>query len=555
MAGEYRDVAFAPLYPAIIRVLSAPWPAFAGLISVVFSNVVFLAALGLLARLGTPYLGRRRAALAAGLLAIYPFASAFGMAYTESLFLLFIVAAFLAAERRHRAWAGVFLALAVLSRLQGVGLIVPLWILMLRQDGWRPRASLGWLLLGPLAALGFVLYVGTVTGSPTGFLDAQQAWGRSGIGGAAPDETIAAKFSPYQAALVLTLLWSAFLLVFRRTDRMRFEYWLVPVVFIAAELSSGSLEAVGRITMLAFPYAWILANRRSLFMRRAWPVISAGLFTTVAILQFGGLLGAVTPDRRPARLQRGGADRAGPRRAVRPALRGERRIGPRWLPHADRGARGRRRQHRRHGRPRPRPAPRPATAAGGRHAARCCRCPTAARAPRCGPGCSPRPSDLVVFADADMATPPDQLPAAGRGAAPTTTSPSGRGSSPTAATCGRRSPRFRRLLGQAFHLLASIWVVGQVQDTQCGFKGFTREAAHDLFAPPADHQHRLRRGAHLPRPPPRLPDRRRPDPLVRTSAARGCTARPRPGVRVAWDLFRIPLLHRCWVGSCVDRRA
>ena len=31
-------------------------------------------------------------------------------------------------------------------------------------------------------------------------------------------------------------------------------------------------------------------------------------------------------------------------------------------------------------------------------------------------------------------------------------------------------------------LLASIWVVGPVQDTQCGFKGFTRAAAHDLFA-------------------------------------------------------------------------
>ena len=62
----------------------------------------------------------------------------------------------------------------------------------------------------------------------------------------------------------------------------------MPIVFIAAELSSGSLEAVGRITMLAFPYAWILANRRSLFARRAWPVISMGLFTVIAILSFGG---------------------------------------------------------------------------------------------------------------------------------------------------------------------------------------------------------------------------------------------------------------------------
>ena len=43
-------------------------------------------------------------------------------------------------------------------------------------------------------------------------------------------------------------------------------------------------------------------------------------------------------------------------------------------------------------------------------------------------------------------------------------------------------PGYRRLLGRAFHLLASLWVVGPVQDTQCGFKGFRRAAAQDLFA-------------------------------------------------------------------------
>jgi hypothetical protein len=288
VSGAYRDVAFAPLFPLVVRVLSVPWPAFTGLVAVLVSNIAFLAGLGLLTTLGSIYLVRRRAALAAGLLAIYPFASVFGMAYTEGLFLLFMVAAFLAAERHHRAWAGIFLALTVLTRLQGVGLILPLWLLMLRQDGWRPRPSQGWLLLGPLALLGFVLYVGSITGSVTGFFDAQKAWGRTGIGSAAPGETIAANVSPYQAALVVTLLWSLFLLVFRRADRLRVEYWFVPIVFIAAELSSGSLEAVGRITMLAFPYAWTLANRRSLFARRAWPVISAGLFTAIAILSFGG---------------------------------------------------------------------------------------------------------------------------------------------------------------------------------------------------------------------------------------------------------------------------
>ena len=75
-------------------------------------------------------------------------------------------------------------------------------------------------------------------------------------------------FSAYQAALLATLLASVFLLVFVRADRMRPEYWLIPVLFIGAELSSGSLEAVGRITMLAFPFVWIIANRRSAGVRR-----------------------------------------------------------------------------------------------------------------------------------------------------------------------------------------------------------------------------------------------------------------------------------------------
>jgi hypothetical protein len=288
VAGDYRDVAFLPLFPIVVRVFSAPWPHLAGLVAVLVSNVAFLFALGLLSRLGEPYLGRRRAVLAASLLAIYPFASAFAMAYTESLFLLVTVAAFLAAERGQRAAAGVLLALACLARFQGLALVVPLWLVLIRRDGWRPQPSHAWLLLGPLAAAGFLLYVGWLTGSPTGFLDAQRAWGREGLGGAPPGGSIASAFTPYQAALLVTLCWSVFMLVWVRRDRLRPEYALVPVLFVAAELASGSLEAVGRVTMLAFPYVWLLAGRRSLLGRRGWPLVSAALFALVAVLSFGG---------------------------------------------------------------------------------------------------------------------------------------------------------------------------------------------------------------------------------------------------------------------------
>jgi dolichyl-phosphate beta-glucosyltransferase len=104
-------------------------------------------------------------------------------------------------------------------------------------------------------------------------------------------------------------------------------------------------------------------------------------------------------------------------------------------------------------------------------------------------------------------------------------------------------PRYRRLLGGLFHTLASIWVVGDVKDTQCGFKGFTRDAAQDLFARQKItsivfdveliHLAR-RRGYRIATVP------------IQWQDVRGSRMKPGAGLalRVAWDLFRIPLLHR-----------
>ena len=104
-------------------------------------------------------------------------------------------------------------------------------------------------------------------------------------------------------------------------------------------------------------------------------------------------------------------------------------------------------------------------------------------------------------------------------------------------------PAWRRLLGKAFHLLASIWVVGPVDDTQCGFKGFHREGARDVVSRPkvtsivfdVEVIHLVRRRGYssgvLP---------------IHWADRRGSRMHPGPrlAVRVAWDLFRIPLIHR-----------
>ncbi len=151
-------------------------------------------------------------------------------------------------------------------------------------------------------------------------------------------------------------------------------------------------------------------------------------------------------------------------------------------------------------------------------------------------------TDLIIFADADMATPPDMIPLL-VDALETADVALGSRIQPDGSDMRASQPAYRRLLGKAFHLFASAWVVGPVKDTQCGFKGFTRDAAHDLFGWQqitsivfdVELIHLARkRGYRLAVVP------------IRWHDVRG--SRMRPGaalaLRVAWDLFRIPLLHR-----------
>ena len=159
--------------------------------------------------------------------------------------------------------------------------------------------------------------------------------------------------------------------------------------------------------------------------------------------------------------------------------------------------------------------------------------------------------DLVVFTDADMATPPDQIPLLVAALGDHDVALGSR-IQPDGSDMRATQPGYRRLLGKLFHLLASVWVVGPVQDTQCGFKGFRRAVAQDLFA-----RQRVtsivfdveliylarRRGYSMAIVPIRWFDKR----------GSRMRARPSLAMRVAWDLFRIPLMHRGSRRSATER--
>jgi dolichyl-phosphate beta-glucosyltransferase len=149
--------------------------------------------------------------------------------------------------------------------------------------------------------------------------------------------------------------------------------------------------------------------------------------------------------------------------------------------------------------------------------------------------------DVVIFADADMATPPDQLPKLMAAMADADVALGSR-IQPDGSDMRATQPSYRRALGKVFHALAAFWVTGPVKDTQCGFKGFRLAAAREIF----DRQAVTSivfdvELIYLAR---RLDFRMAIVP-IRWEDRRGSRMHPRPALalRVAWDLFRIPLLH------------
>jgi mannosyltransferase PIG-V len=183
--GGYADsdvrAAFFPLYPSLVRALG--WagggsPGARLVASFAISLACFLAALALFHRLVTLELGARFARPALLLLAVFPGALYFGAPYSESLFLLCSVGAFLAARQERWALAGLAGGAAAATRSAGVLLLVPLAILWWQSGRSRRLGDAAWLALVPLGLLAYVLWLALAEGDGTRFLQVQDAWSR-----------------------------------------------------------------------------------------------------------------------------------------------------------------------------------------------------------------------------------------------------------------------------------------------------------------------------------------------------------------------------------------
>jgi 4-amino-4-deoxy-L-arabinose transferase-like glycosyltransferase len=158
----YGSSAFMPLYPVLIRGLGFLAGSNDLAAALLISSIASFVAFYLLYQLAQELTGSSEIARASVIaLAIFPVSFFLMAGYTEALFLALAIGAYLAARRERWLLAGALAALATLTRLQGILLLVPLaFELLLAQRGqirrWRTWLAL---LLAPLALALFIIFI------------------------------------------------------------------------------------------------------------------------------------------------------------------------------------------------------------------------------------------------------------------------------------------------------------------------------------------------------------------------------------------------------------
>jgi Mannosyltransferase (PIG-V) len=180
--GDARNlIAFFPLYPALIHVLSATGLA-ARTAALLISNVAGVVAAVLLYEIGRHDGRRREGFRAAAFFTVFPTAFFLLVGYTEALFCALAFGTVLAARRQRWVLAGLLGGLAAAARLTGLALLP---FLLLEMVAVRPRRIAVWqVAVAPLLVLfGFASYLLTnivVLGDPLAFINVQrQHWSHS----------------------------------------------------------------------------------------------------------------------------------------------------------------------------------------------------------------------------------------------------------------------------------------------------------------------------------------------------------------------------------------
>jgi hypothetical protein len=255
------DLAFFPLYPALIAATTAITPLSAPMAGVLLAWLGGLVAAWGIFAVGSHLHDRRTGVLLVALWGVLPHAVVESMAYTETIFTAFAAWALLAVLRRQWLTASGLTVLAGLVRPTATPLIGAVCIAALiagirRRDGWRPWVAI---VVAPLGYLGYLAWVAVKLGRLDGYLYIQKhAWNLSFDGGGDTARTFrdvltrGQSLSYYSSALVIVVAIA--LLVLSVLDRQPPALLVYSFVMIVMTVGvEHYFWAKGRYLIPAFP--------------------------------------------------------------------------------------------------------------------------------------------------------------------------------------------------------------------------------------------------------------------------------------------------------------
>jgi hypothetical protein len=161
------DVHFPPLYPVLIRFVSLVFGN--DFLSALFiSQISLYLMVKLLYDLFAEWGGERLAEKALFFLLIFPTSFFFFSAYTEATFIIFAILSLQALRNQKWTWAGFWIFCAILVRLQGIALILPVaWSFLRTRFKDIRLTDLFLSAFSPLVAAGIYLLIRARSGDPS----------------------------------------------------------------------------------------------------------------------------------------------------------------------------------------------------------------------------------------------------------------------------------------------------------------------------------------------------------------------------------------------------
>ncbi|MFC8201053.1 glycosyltransferase family 39 protein [Streptomyces sp. NPDC057298] len=285
----HSNLAFFPLLPWLERAVSAVSPLSYADAGLLVSAVASLAAAWGIFAVADHVYGHRAATVTVLLWAVLPVGIVQSMAYSESLFTALAAWSLYAVLTGRWLTAGLLASLAGLTRPVGAAVVAAVWVTavasFVRERGvgapdgaprWRRALAM---VIAPLGAAGYVLWVGRHTGrGPLGYLDVQAGWRNGFDGGYAFARFVADKFTSLPSApaglgLIIgvgLLIWLYVVCVRQRQPLPLLVY--AGAVTALALCASSYFGSKPRLLLPAFPLLLPLASAlaRLRTSRSAW---------------------------------------------------------------------------------------------------------------------------------------------------------------------------------------------------------------------------------------------------------------------------------------------